>query len=83
VTPLVKVDLKAKGTMKFAMSMESIFNPETDMETVDIPFELFTTGPQAVISFKIPGTQELTFNKGTVTRQGKKSKIVMTKEGPV
>lgn len=72
VSPLIKVDLRAKGTMKFAMSMESIFNPETDMETVDIPFEFFTAGSQAVISFKIPGFQDLTFYKGTVTRKGKK-----------
>jgi len=72
LVPLLKADLRAKGTMKFALSIASLFNPETEVETVDVPFELFTSGSRAVISFQIPGTQELKFARGTFTRKGKK-----------
>jgi len=53
-------------------SQEPIFNPETDVETADMPFELFTAGSQAVITFKLPGTQDRTFNQGIITGQEKK-----------
>lgn len=72
LVPLLKADLRAKGTMKFVLSIASILNPETEVETVDVAFELFTSGSRAVISFNIPGTQELKFARGTFTRKGKK-----------
>lgn len=70
--PLVKGDLRAKGSMKFAMSIASILNPETEVETVDIPFELFTIGSRAIITFILPDAEKLAFVNGTFTRKGKK-----------
>jgi len=72
LVPPLKADLRAKGTMKFAMSIASIITPETEVETVDVPFELFTSGSRAVITFNIPGAQALKFENGKFTRKGKK-----------
>ena len=76
IEPLVKRDWTSSGKFRFVMSMVGFMGIEMEVDDADqdafeVPYEVSIYGPQAVVTLRIPGFEEMDF-RGSIIGHGKK-----------